>query len=133
MKQSCRRISGCDSGQLRRSGSGKTFMRRWEKISHLTMKVMMFCVFWHKTTSTEVWWNREKRKIVELTPLIATNSFKNLNTTEKTQKARPKTCSIARKQHLTHSFGRMNYFDYQISSFAEINHQNFWKSSTICI
>ena len=88
------------------------------------MKVMMFCVFWHKTTSTEIWWNREKRKIVELTPLIATNTFKNLNIAEKTEKARPKTYSIASKHHLTHSFGRMNYFDYQISSFAEKNHQN---------
>ena len=43
------------------------------------MKVMMFCVFWHKTTSTEIWWNREKRKIVDLTPLIDTISFNNLN------------------------------------------------------
>ena len=58
------------------------------------MKVMMFCVFWHKTTSTEVWWNREKRKIVELTPLIATNSFKNLSTAEKTQKARQKLVQL---------------------------------------
>ena len=43
------------------------------------MKVMVFCVFWHKTTSTEIWWNREKRKIVELTPLFDFISFDNLN------------------------------------------------------
>ena len=56
------------------------------------MKVMMFCVFWHKTTSTGIWY-REK-KIVELTPLIDTNSFKNLNTAQKTQKARPKLAQL---------------------------------------
>ena len=43
------------------------------------MKAMMSCVFRHKTTSTEIWWNREKRKIVELTPLIDTISFNDLN------------------------------------------------------
>ena len=59
------------------------------------MKAMMFCVFWHETTSTEIWWNREKRKIVELTQLLDTISFNNLNTVQKTQNARRKTCSIA--------------------------------------
>ena len=43
------------------------------------MKVMVFCVFWHKTTSTEIWWNREKRKIVELTPLFDFIGIDNLN------------------------------------------------------
>ena len=42
------------------------------------MKVMMFCVFWHETTFTEIWLNREKRKIVELIPLFDTISFSNL-------------------------------------------------------
>ena len=91
------------------------------------MKVMVFCVFWHKTTSKEIWRNREKRKIVELTPFIGTISFKNLNTVQKTQKARLKTFSIAKKHHFTHSFGQITYFDYQVSSFAEINHQNLRK------
>ena len=59
------------------------------------MKVMMFCVFWHKTTSKEIWWNREKRKIVELTPLFDFISFNNLNGVYKTQNTRPKSCSIA--------------------------------------
>ena len=62
------------------------------------MKDMMFCVIWHKTTSKEIWRNREKRKIVELTPFIGTISFKDLNTVQKTQKARPKTCSIAKNK-----------------------------------
>ena len=66
------------------------------------MKVMMFCVFWHKTTSTEIWWNREKWKIVELTPLIDTIGFSIINIGQKTQKASRKTCSITKNttQHL---------------------------------
>ena len=60
------------------------------------MKAMMFCVFWHKTTSTEIWWNREKRKIVELTPLIDTIGFSILNVVQKTFKASRKTCSITK-------------------------------------
>ena len=60
------------------------------------MKVMVFCVFWHKTTSTEIWWNREKRKSVELTPLLGLISFNNLNSIKKTQITRRKTGSLSK-------------------------------------
>ena len=35
-----------------------------EFVSHLATKVMMFSVFWHKT---EIWWNREKEKLLNYT------------------------------------------------------------------
>ena len=94
MKQGCRSTCGCNSGPHRHSGSRKTFMGRWEKISHLTMKAMMFCVFWHKTTLPEICRYHEKWKIVELTPWKHTMSFRNLNSAYKTQKAHQKGGSI---------------------------------------
>ena len=76
-------------------GHGKTSCWGGKFFFYLTMKVMMFCVFWHKTLSTENWWNRENRKIVELIPLLDIIGFNNLNDVQKTHNVRRKTCSIA--------------------------------------
>ena len=61
------------------------------------MKAMMFCVFWHKTTSTEIWWNREKRKIVELKSLLDKISFNNLNSVLKTKMHAEKLVQLRKK------------------------------------
>ena len=33
-----------------------------EVVSQFAIKFMMFCVFWHKTTSSEIWRNLQKDK-----------------------------------------------------------------------
>ena len=65
------RVFGSKLSPSLRSQLRQTFMVRWEKISRLAMKVMVFHQFWYKTTYTEIWQNNKNRKLLKYQqPLI---------------------------------------------------------------
>ena len=53
------------------ANSDREVGNNFEAASHFTIKVIMFCVFWHKTTSSEIW-RKSWKKNVELTTTIET-------------------------------------------------------------